>query len=110
MNNKRRLIEVLKYILDNHLIEGDEFICIAMSVALRELNDSSLEEHRLRTIFNKYKPTKRNRFKEFTEHPFFTGGYSWWELYDREERHLAIEERIKYVKKLIEVLEAEVNK
>lgn len=53
-------------------------------------------------LIKKYKPTKRNKFKSFTENPHFIGGAWWWTK--MQESEVGREQRILFLQKIIEVI------
>lgn len=57
----------------------------------------------LKGLIEKYKPTNRNKFKEFTEHPhFIVGGIWWWTR--MQESEAGREQRILFLEKITEVI------
>ncbi len=103
---KNRVIEIIKLMI----IELNDFsytqtgICKSFYTLLNNKTISPIEIGIMKKFLNLNKPTKRNKYKDVTQNPYWTNfvdthSYWWKEIYDAPETRQI---RIHYLTKLIE--------
>lgn len=65
---------------------------------------SPKEREVLINLIEKYKPTRRNQFKSFTENAHFTASFSSWWWTKMQDSEAGREQRILFLQKIIEVI------
>lgn len=109
MLTKEKLLQALITILEKdglnkENLRGDEFICLAISHQFTP----NLKSSEVSRMFDNYKPSRNERFKEFTESEYWLGKMSWWD-WDAKDWETVKAIKYKYINQLIEVLKKELN-
>ena len=109
MLTKEKFLQALEAILEKDGLNkesnrGDEFICLAISHQFTP----NLKSSEVSRMFDNYKPSKNERFKEFTESQYWLGKMSWWDWEARDWEKVK-EIKYEYIRQVIDVLKEELN-